>query len=488
MLARGVTVVGGVFCRLASRPGRPAPVEAAPGKIVVAVLPFTESVPARNREYFGEGLVEALTDGVNRLPGIRLTCAASPSAAGAINAGAAQIAQKLGAGFALTGTFESGDARLLVTAQLLKAADGSKVWENRFDRSAEDLSGVLEDIAGGLVSALGISAPASKVNALFGARPVVPEACDLYFRGRSLAGRGGKDNLEKAVDFFQQAAVKDPAWADIHASLANAYNNLGSASLWAPEKAFPAARKAALKALELEPGMAGARLAMAILKWRSEWDFAAAEQEFKEAVRAAPGQVEIRRAFAQFLSSLGRHEEAQSEIRTALAFDPGSPRIGAALGMVLYFARLYDQAAVELAKARDAGPADFEPCLGLGLLHIQTGDFAESIRMFQMAAVNGGDPREMSLRIGVVLAHLGRRTEVGKILTEAIQASSKTYVSSASLAAVYAGLMEPDQAQACLEKALADRDASLVFLKVSPLFDPVRRRPWFTELLGQTGF
>ena len=488
LIALAVIVAAAVVWRLISRPGRRAAVETAPDKITVTVLPFAETGTAKNREYFGEGLAEALVDGLNRLPGFSLTSAASSLPLSEMKADSAQIGRTLGAGFVLTGTFEPGDNSLLITVRLVKAADGSQVWESRFDRSPEDVFGVLKDIARGLVQALGISAPADGVNALFNARPVLPEACDLYFRGRSFAGRGGKGNLEKSVELFQQAAAKDPEWAAVHAGLANAYVNLGSASLWPPDKAFPSARKAILKALELEPGLAEARLALAILKWRSEWNFAAAEQEFREVLRTLPEKTEIRRSFALFLSSLGRHEEAQSEIRTAQALEPLSPRIGAGLGMVLYFARLYDLAAVELTKARDASPADFEPCLGLGLLHIQTGDFEESIRMFQKAAALGGDPREMSLRIGVVLARLGMRQDVGKILSEAIQASRQTYVSYASLAAVYAGLMEPDQAHACLEKALAERDASLVFLKVSPLFDPVRSRPWFAGLLEKTGF
>ena len=175
-------------------------------------------------------------------------------------------------------------------------------------------------------------------------------------------------------------------------------------------------------------------------------------------------------------------------IAAALALDHRSPRLGTALGMVLYFARLYDLAEAELSRAIEAGPGDFEPCLNLGLLHIQTRDFAQSLGMFQRAAALGADPMETGLRAGIVLAHAGRRPEVGKILETAFQASRSTYVSSASMAAVYGALLEPDQAQVCLEKALAERDSSLVFLKVSPLFDSVRSEDWFPALLRKAGF
>lgn len=487
LVAAAVIIVAAVVWRLASRPGRPAAPAPAPNEISLAVLPFRSSGAAVDLAYFGEGLAEELAGGLSRLSGLRLPGLASVLSLMAKSTDGAQMAQSLGAGFALTGTLESVDKRLLVTVRLLKSADGSMIWESRYDRGLEELFGILSDIARGLVQALGLAVPAGEMNALFKTRTVVPEACDFYFRGRSLAARGGRDNLEKAVELFQQAAAKDPGWADIHAGLANAYINLGSASLWSPERSFPAARRAILKAREIEPGLTEARLALAILKWRSEWDLAEAEREFREALLSNPRLSEIRRAFALFLSSLGRHDEAQSEIRAAQDIDPFSPRIQAALGTVLYYARVYDAAEVALARARELNPADPAAYQTLGLLNIQTGDFAGSLRMFQQAAALGGEPRELNLCAAIVLARLGNRVDVGKILTEAMQASGRDYVSSVSLAAVYAGLMEPDQAQACLDKALAEKDASLVFLKVSPLFDAVRSRPWFVDLLQKIG-
>jgi adenylate cyclase len=485
--AMAVIIVGAVVRLFIFPPGRSAAVAPPPDKTGIVVLPFEGLGAAEGRGYFGEGLAEALIEGLNHLPGLRLTGITSSALLKAKYADSVQAGRAVGSDYVLAGTFESDGRRLLVTAQLLKTADSSKVWENQFERGPEAVFGVLQEIARGLVQALKIPLSDDGVNALFGTRTVDPEACDLYFRGRSLKALGGKDNLEKAVEIFEQAAAKDPGWAAIPAAAGKAYVDLGSASLWSPDRAFPAARKAILQALELEPGLGEARLALAILKWRSEWDWAGAGQELEEALVANHGQPEIRRSYALYLSSLGRHEEAQSEIKRARDLDPLSPRVNADLGMVLYYARLYDLAGVELTRARDAAPADFEPLHGLGLLYIQNGDFEGSLRMFQQAAALGGDPREMSLRIGVVLARLGRRQDVGRILNDALETSRQSYVSFASLATVYAALMEPDQAHACLEKAFAEKDASLVFLKVAPLFDLVRGRPWFAGLLKEIG-
>ena len=239
--------------------------------------------------------------------------------------------------------------------------------------------------------------------------------------------------------------------------------------------------------MELEPGSAETRLALARLKWRSEWDFTGAEKEFKEAVRVSPERPEVRCAYALFLSTLGRHEEALTEMKTAQALDPLSARANAGVGEVLYYARVYDQAAEELGKAREANPRDYRAYDQLGLLHLQMSEFPQSMEMFRQAALNGGDQGVISLRLAFVLARLGARQEVGKILSEALRESRETYVSSVALASVYAALVEKEQAFACLEKAVEEKDASLVFLKVSPLFDSIRSEPQFAALLHKIG-
>jgi serine/threonine-protein kinase len=483
----GAVVLGALIWRIAYHPGKTVRPEPRMEKITVAVLPFEDTSATKSREYVGEGMAKAVIGGLNRLPGLRAPGAASSSTLGGKSADARQAAAALGADYLLSGGFEVNEKSLRGSVRMVKSADGSKVWEKQFDQDSRELFAVLEGIADGAAEALRVQVPPEKKGRLIRGSSLNPEACDFYFHGRSLAGRGGRDNLEKAVDFLQKAVDKDPAWAAARAALANACIDLGIASLWSPDRAFPRARREILKALEVEPFLAETRLALALLKWRSEWDFAGAEREFKEALKSSPEEPEIRRSHAMFLAAQGRHDEALSEMKTAQSLDPLSPKVNAGVGTVLYYSRLYDQAALELGKARDTSPADFEAYYQLGLLDIQTGEFEQSIQMFRQAALMGGDQGEIFLRIGFVLARLGMRQDVGKILNEAIRASHETYVSFVSLGSVYAGLLEKDQVFACLEKALAERDASLVYLRVSPLFDSVRSDPWFIGLLSKIG-
>jgi serine/threonine protein kinase/TolB-like protein/Tfp pilus assembly protein PilF len=487
IIAVAAIVLGLAVWRLAFHGGRAAPQSLRPQKKVLAVLPFEDESDAKGRGYFGEGMSEALIGALIRLPDLSVPGASSAVIARAKSADGHQAAQALGADYVLTGGFAPADRGLRVSARVVRLADGVKLWENQFERNAEDLWGALQAVVDGTAGALKVNVPTDKKNSLVQSRLATPEALDLYFHARSLASRGGKDNLEKAEDLFQKAVDKDPGWGAAWAGLANACIALGAASNWSPDAAFPRARQAILKALELEPYLAETRMALALLKWRSEWDFEGAENEFKQALRSSPEQPEVRLNYALFLSSLGRHEEALSQMRIAQALDPLSPKTNAGLGTVLYYARLYDQAAEELAKARDTNPSDFEACYDLGLLYIQTKEFGQSLQMFRQAAVFGGDQGEILLHIGSVLAHMGARQDVGKILTEALRAPRGTYVSSVSLGSVYAALLEKEQVQACLEKALEEKDASLVFLRVSPLFDAVRSERWFAGLLQKIG-
>jgi TolB-like protein/Tfp pilus assembly protein PilF len=486
--AVGVVAVLILLWQLVLRPsGRGTPAPPASDKISLAVVPFEDLSAAKDRAPVGEAMAEALISAFSHISGLRVSAPLTSFSFRGLPTASREIGQRLGANYLLTGGYEFGDRSLRVTAQLVKTVDGTTVWSNQFDRIPEDLFGLQEEIARGPIAALKLKLPADKDAVLVTRYTTNPEAFDLYSQGRSQAGRGGKDGLERSIELFKKAAEKDPGYALAYAGLAKAYISLGSDSLWPPKKAFPGARPAILKALELAPDLAAAHLSLAILKWKSERDLAGAEREFKEASIRGPRDPEVGYFRALFLSTLGRHEEAIAQMRSAQALDPFAPKLSFGLGAVLYYARLYEQAATELKQGLEKAPGYAANYDYLGLVDIQIAQFIEAVQMFGQAAARGGSPIETGLHAAIALSRLGRRQEVGKILDEALSPSAENYVSSVSIAAVYAALMEKEQVQACLEKAVADGDPSLVFLKVYPLFDPVRHELWFSELLRKIG-
>jgi serine/threonine-protein kinase len=242
-----------------------------------------------------------------------------------------------------------------------------------------------------------------------------------------------------------------------------------------------------LKALLLDSGLSEAHTALARIKTNYEWDFTWAEKEYREALRIDPDNAAAHQAYALLLSALGRHGEAVKESQLAQALNPVSSEVNAQAGLVLYFARLYEQAAAELKKALATDPLYPGHHLNAALVQIQLGQFDLARKSLEEAEDLGADRIEARLRRACIHARQGQRQEVGLILTEAFSAAKQTYVSQLSMALAYAGLNERDQAIACLENALADRDASLIFMRVHPFLDSVRGDLRFIGLLQKIG-
>jgi adenylate cyclase len=483
-----VIVVGIAVWQLVLRPsegGRPTPPSA--DRPALAVLPFDDLSPAKSYEHLGSALAEILSLQMNHDQGLRVAGGISPSAFTGPGRDNREIGRILGVRHFVEAGFEMGGGRIRITAKLVETDKGTAVWSQEFESSADDVFAVQQEIARAVAEQLKLARLAGQRSSDLKNVAMSFDAFDLYARGRWLQKKGGKDNLEKAIEAFLQAADKAPESALTFAAVASAYVELGETSAWAPEKAFPKAKEAALKALLMETALADAHLSLAIIKSIYDWDFAGAEAEYRTAFRLEPDNPEIHGSYARFLSALGRHEEAIKEIQLAQNLDPLSPDLISGAGAILYFARRYDRAYEQLNKGLASHPSEHEIYFYLGLVDIQTGQYESAVKSLNQAAALGGDPLDIGLRIAFLNAIEGRRSDVGRTLTESLRAANQTYVPYVSIASVYAGLGEKDQALFCLEKALAQRDAGLVLLKVHPMFDAVRYDLRFVELLKKIG-
>jgi serine/threonine protein kinase/Flp pilus assembly protein TadD len=483
-----VVILGIVFWVFVLKPSKAAaPTQAGAEKKSVAILPFEDLSPAKDHEYLGDGLAETLIDTLAGIDGLWVPARNSSFSFKGKTRNSSEVGQKLGVEHVLEGSIRVVQEELLITAKLIRVKDGAPVWSNQYDRNKEDIFALQEEIGRAVIKALAFKLPAEKAGYLIMDSTKNVAAYDLYLQGRFLWNKGGKTNLEQAVEYFQKAAEKDSGYALAYVGLADAYTVLGSNFNWPSEPTFTKARLATVKALELAPNLAEAHTTLGVIKANLDWDFAAAEREFKEAIRLKPNYVLARQWYAVFLSNQGRHDKAFSEIRLCQKLDPLSPGIDANVGALLYFARQYDQAVQELRQAAKRNPSYFVNYYYLGLIYIQVDQKEEAIKSFERAEELGGEPLDMSLRRAYVYALQGRRREVGRILTEAIRVSSQAYVSEVSIATVYAALGEKEQVFACLDKAFTARDSKLVFLKVHPMFDSVRRDLRFARLLQKIG-
>jgi len=489
LVSLAVIVLGVVVWQFILKPSKRAVTGPAVAvKRSVAVLAFEDLSPAKEHQYLGDGMAEAVIDSLSNIDGLWVPASTSSFSLRGTSLSETGIGQSLGVEHLLKTNLQVIQDKLLVTAKLVRIKNGVAVWSNQYDRSTADIFPIMEEIVHGVLKALEVKLSPEKASSLIAGPAKSPEAYDLYLQGRFLRNKGGKENLGKAIEFFEKASKKDPASALAYCGLADAYAVLASNFNWPPKETFIKARLAVIKALELDPNLSEAHILLGVIKANFDWDFAGAEKAYKEAIRLRPNCVLAHQWYAVFLSNQGRHEEAITEIKTCRGLDPLSPGVSANVGALLYFARRYDLALEELNASLRAHPSYFANYYYLGLVDIQMEQNGKAIKAFEMAKSLGGEPLDMNLRIAYVYAlQGGLRQEVGKILAEAMKASSQGYFSQVAIATVYAALGEKDQVMACLEKAFAERDIKLVFLKVHPMFDRVRRDPRYLSLMRQIG-
>jgi len=466
---------------------KPTPAPPVSDRPSVAVFPFEDLSPAKDHGYLGDGIAETLINALAPIQGLRVPARASSFSFKGKSQDRSEIGRKLGVDYLLEGSIAVVENKVQIAARLTQLKDGTAVWSNQYDRAKEDVFAIQDEIAREIIKILKIKLPAEKEASLVPNFTNKPEAYNLYLQARLLLNKMGQKNLEQAIDYCQRAVEKDPAFTLAYAGLADAYVILAQNSIWPPDRAFPKAKTAILNALQLDSNLAEGHALLAAIKGNYECDFAGAEKEYEEAIRINPNSVTAHRGYAVLLSTLGRHDEAIAEIKFARTLDPLSPRINTDVGALLYFARQYDLALEELNKAINVDATYFAGYSYLGLVYIQIEKYEEAIKSFRRAEELGGDPISLSLRIAYVYARLGQRQKVGKLLGEALKTSRETYVPQVSMATVYAALGEKDQVFACLEKALTEHDAWLVFLKVFPMLDNVRLDPYFKSILRKIG-
>jgi len=288
-----------------------------------------------------------------------------------------------------------------------------------------------------------------------------------------------QDMPDKALEYFEKALEDDPNFVLACAGLADSYLVLGNNGYIFPGEAYPKAREFALKALKMDKRLAEAHATLASIKKDYDWDWAGAEKEYKIALQLKPGYASAHHGYAFLLSSLGRHEEAIREIKTARILDPQSPRIMANVGLMLGFARKYNQALEELRRAIELYPEHEANYEYVSSVYTALGRYEEALASLQRyKEITGKDP---IINVAHVYAKWGKKEEAEKLLKKIIEESEKTYIPPAALAGIYGVLGDFDRAFSLLEKAYSERDNRLQFLKV--YFGPLRSDPRFKALL-----
>ena len=450
----------------------------------IAVLPFANASDNPNAEYLSDGISESLINRLSKLPGIKVIARSSSFRYKGKAIDPQEVARALGVKAILTGWVTQRGENLLISAELINARDKTQIWGEQYSRPATDLLAVQATISTEIAERLRLKLSQTAAQQLAKPETAQPQAYELLLKGRFYWNKGGTANRKKAVEQLEQAIAVDPAFALAYAELSTRYETLVVYNVLNPQEFTSKAVAAAQRAVELDESLAEAHLALASLK-RNDWEWAAAEREFKRAIELDPNLARAHSGYSAYLSNLGRHEQAIAEINRARELDPLSLPLNTAVAYRLYYARRYEQALAVLPQALELDPNYPSAYVSRGNIYLAQGRAAEAIAAYEKAIQLGGDTSSLQISLGAAYAQAGTRARAQAILQQLQQ--SQSYVSPGELATLYAALGERERALAALERAYAAHDPQLQFLGIDPALDSLRAEPRFADLLRRIG-
>jgi TolB-like protein/DNA-binding winged helix-turn-helix (wHTH) protein/Tfp pilus assembly protein PilF len=453
----------------------------------LAVLPLTNLSGDAEQEYFAEGMTDELITDLAQISALRVISRTSVMHYKGTTETMPQIARELNVDAVLEGSVQRSGDQVRIRAQLIYASTERHLWAKSYQGSLGDVLALQNEVARAIAHEIKIQVTPQEETRLANPGPVNLEAHEAYLKGRYYLNKRTEEGFRGAVQYFSEAVQKDRNYGLGYAGLADSYILLGEYSLIPAQDAFPTARNAAAKALELDDTLAEAHNALAAVKTDYDWDWSGAEGEFRRAIGLNPSYATAHQWYAELLSALGRHREALAEIRQAQQLDPFSQIINTVNGDILRTAGQLDLAIEQLRNTLEIDPNFAHAHFHLGMTYLRKGAFTEAVSEFQRAATLSPSVADYKGGLGYAYARAGNRAEARKVLDELKERSKRTYISWFYIAAIHAGLNEKDQAFACLEKAYEQREQGLAVMNREPMFDPLRSDPRFEGLLHRMG-
>jgi TolB-like protein len=440
----------------------------------IAVLPFADLSPAHDQEYFGYGIAEELMFALSRLRQLRVASQTSAFALKETLQDVREICKKLDVDAVLEGSVRKHEIRLRVTAQLVDASSGYRLWSEVYDRELEDIFKIQEDISGSVVSALSAGFLSLSKEKVAKAPTGSVEAYEAYLRGRHLWNRQSEESLRMAIREFEQAITEDPRFARAHVGVSDCYRLLEFWGALSPKEAYPKAKEAAAKALELDGSLPEARGALAVLMAVYDWDWAAAERQFHQVFDALPGYPIAHQAYGMMcLAPQGRLEEMINQLKLARELDPLALWVNAQLGIAYFFNRKYDEAVAQLKKTLELDGCFNVAHMFLGGVYAHQHRLEEALAALQTARLHGGDTSRILGWTAYVNGLMGRKRKASNVAEELEGLARSQYVCPVDLARIYLGIGNKDRALARLHQAADLRCGRLIWTVIDPSFEPV---------------
>ena len=453
----------------------------------IAILPFSNASGNADMEYLSDGITESLINSLSQLPTLAVMSRNSVFRFKGRESDAQAAGRKLNVRTVLTGRVMQRGDNLSIGAELIDVHSNRQLWGETYTRRLSDILALQEEISTEISEKLRFRLTGDEKKRLTKRYTQNTEAYQLYLKGNYYWHKRTLEGFNKGIDYLQQAIDADPNFAPAYAGLADLYTNMASYNyaLMRPQEALAKVKSAAGTALRIDGSLAVAHgaLAFAIYEW--EWDWPSAEAEFKRAVELDPGLAGAYHWYAHYLMTMGRVEESYRAGRRGLELDPLDMPNNAHQGWHYLFLRQYPQAIELLKKTIDMDPNFPVTQWYLGLAYEKTGDLQAAIAQFESCVkITGGRPAMLAL-LGHAYAAANRTAEARAILDRLNTESKKRYVPSYPTAAIYAALDEKPEALKYLERAHEERDSWMPYIALDPRLDNLRSEPRFHDLLGR---
>jgi len=465
----------------------PNAADTAPAVRSLAVLPFVNAGGNPEMDYLSDGLTESIILNLSQLPELRVMARSTVFRYKGRSDEARDIGRTLGVSTVLTGRVLHRGDMLLISVELADVENGWQLWGDQYRRKSADIFAIEEDIAGEISEKLRLKLSPERKSLLARRYTENVAAYHLYLKGRFHWAKRTAEGLQRGIRYFHEAIEGDPTYALAYAGLAEGYVPLGFYCHVAPKDAFPKAKSAAMKALEIDPELCEARTVLAAVKVFFDWTLADAEKEARAAIDIDPKYARARQVLSECLIAKGDAAESVAEIKRGLDLDPLSLHTSAAVSMMLYFGRQYDEAIEYGLRTVEMDSTFFPAYLFLGFAYLERKQYSEAVAALQKGTELSGNMTLMQAAIGSAFAFSGRTEEARRILAALDEARGR-YVSQTSIAAIYAGLGEIGSALTCLERAFEDRCSWLLRSLVNdPRLDRLRDQPRFHDLARRVG-
>jgi len=449
----------------------------------IAILPFYDLSQQKDQEVLCDGIPGSLIYALSKIRDLRVRASTSSFSFRNKERDIQEIGEKLNVKTVLDGTLVTDGNRVRITVELINVVDESLLWSEQYNRELDDVFAIQDDITLAIVDNL-------KLNLLGGERANLVkrytenvEAYNLYVKARFFQAKSTAEEIKKGLDYFQQAIEKDPSYALAYAGKADCFIFLADWGYLSSKEAYPRARAAAEKALEMDDTLAGAYASLGYIKFKCDWAWAAAEKDFKRAIELDPNYAYAHINYALYLSEMGRHDEAIKEAKRALEPDPLSVDNLVVLGWIYYLARNYDRAIEQLMNLLEIDQDYVGAYWNLANAYAGNGMYNKAIVTAQKLKEFPGNNPTNDAVLGIVYSLAGRRDEAMKVLDYLLELSKQEYISPFYVALVFTCLGQKDQAFEWLDKAYEEHDVYLSQLKVFPLFDSLRSDPRYKALL-----